>query len=41
MNILTTENLAKYNTKNWFGGVGEWVNRNGIWAMDIRPAPFY
>ena len=41
MNILTTENLAKYNTKNWSGGVGEWVNRNGVWAMDIRPAPFY
>lgn len=41
MNILTTENLTKYNTKNWSGGVGEWVNRNGVWAMDIRPAPFY
>ena len=41
MNILTTENLAKYNTKNRTTGIGEWKQRNGIWAMDIRPEPFY
>lgn len=41
MNILTTENLAKHNTKNRTAGVGEWKLRNGVWAMDIRPEPFY
>lgn len=41
MNILTTENLAKYNTKNRIVGIGEWHQRNGVWAMDIRPEPFY
>ena len=41
MNILTTENLAKHNTKNAASGVGEWHQRNGVWAMDIRPVPFY
>jgi hypothetical protein len=40
-NIFTTENVAKYNTKPRYVGVGEYVLRNGIWAMDIRPEPFY
>jgi hypothetical protein len=41
MNIFTTENIAKYNTKPRYAGVGEYVLRNGVWAMDIRPEPFY
>ena len=40
-NIFTTENVAKYNTKPRYAGVGEYVLRNGYWAMDIRPEPFY
>lgn len=40
-NIFTTENVAKYNTRSYSSGVGEYVLRNGVWAMDIRPAPFY
>lgn len=40
-NILTTENIKKYNTKNLVTGTGEWVLRNGVWAMNIRPYPFY
>ena len=40
-NIFLTENIAKHNTKNNTVGVGEWVQRNGVWAMNIRPAPFY
>lgn len=41
MNIFTTENIAKYNTKNRTAGVGEYVLRNGFYSMDIRPEPFY
>lgn len=41
MNILTSENIKRHNTKNVTAGVGEYVLRNGVWAMDIRPAPFY
>lgn len=41
MNIFTTENVAKYNTKNATEGIGEYVLRNGVWAMCIKPAPFY
>jgi len=40
-NIFTTENIAKYNTKGRTVGVGEYVLRNGVWSMDIRPEPFY
>lgn len=40
-NILTTENIQKHNTKNRTVGVGEWVLRNGVWAMNIKPEPFY
>ena len=41
MNIFTNENISKYNTKPRYAGVGEYVRRNGVWAMDIRPEPFY
>lgn len=41
MNIFTSENVAKYNTRGATAGVGEYVLRNGVWSMDIRPAPFY
>ena len=41
MNIFTTENVAKYNTKSRTAGIGGYVLRNGVWAMDIRPEPFY
>ena len=41
MNIFTTENIAKYNTKGATSGVGEYVLRNGVWTMNIKPAPFY
>lgn len=40
-NIFTTENISKYNTRGSTSGVGEYVLRNGYWAMNIRPAPFY
>ena len=41
MNIFTTENIAKYNTKGATAGIGEYTLRNGYWSMDIRPAPFW
>lgn len=41
MNIFTTENISKYNTKNRTVGVGEYILRNGVWSMNIRPEPFY
>ena len=41
MNIFTTENVEKYNTRGSTTGGGEYKLRNGYWAMDIRPAVFY
>lgn len=41
MNIFTTENVQKYNTRHSTTGGGEYKLRNGIWAMDIRPGVFY
>ena len=40
-NIFRSEIIKKYNTKNRTAGIGEYVLRNGIWCMDIRPEPFY
>ena len=40
-NIFTTENIAKYNTKGRNIGVGEYLYRNGTWAINVRPEPFY
>lgn len=40
-NIFRSELIQKYNTKNRAAGIGEWTKRNGVWAMDIRPEPFY
>ena len=41
MNIFTTENVQKYNTRQSTIGGGEYKLRNGVWAMDIRPGVFY
>ena len=41
MNIFTTENVEKYNTRGSAIGGGEYKLRNGYWSMDIRPAIFY
>lgn len=40
-NYLTTEYLQEYVVSSSSSGSGNWVQRGGFQAMDIRPAPFY
>ena len=40
-NIFTQANAMRDNTKNRSVGIGEYVKRNGMWSMNIRPEPFY
>ena len=40
-NIFTTENIQLFSKFGPVTGTGEWVMRNGIPCMNIRPAPFY
>lgn len=40
-NIFLSENIARHNTKGRTVGIGEWILRNGVWSMNIRPEPFY
>ena len=41
-NIFTSENVMKYRkSTSLTTGVGEWRTRNGQWAMNIAPNPFY
>jgi len=41
MNIFTTENISKYAKSGYTTGIGEWVQRNGIWSMAINPSRFW
>lgn len=40
-NIFTTENIQPFSKSGPVVGTGEWVTRNSVPAMNIRPAPFY
>ena len=40
-NIFTYENVSPYRRSGTNTYVGEWVQRNGEWAMQIAPSPFY
>lgn len=40
-NIFTTENIQPFSKSGPIIGTGEWILRNGIPCMNIRPAPFY
>ena len=40
-NIFCTELIKSYAKAGYPVGIGEWTTRNGVAAMDIRPAPFY
>lgn len=40
-NLLRSEVIQKYKKNGFTVGVGEWVERNGEWAMNIKPKPFY
>lgn len=40
-NIFRKELIQPYSKSGAVAGTGIWVQRNDVWAMDIRPAPFY
>ena len=42
-NIFRQELIQQYVTDDYTptAGIGEYVLRNGLWAMDIRPRPYY
>lgn len=40
-NIFRSELIIPYAKAGYTSGIGEWTARNGVPAMDIRPAPFY
>lgn len=42
-NIFLQENIQQYLTDGYqnSAGIGEYVLRNDVWSMDIRPKPYY